>query len=67
MASLGARRETSLEIASALAYLHDLNILHGDLAGGNILLTTSNKDPRRFTCKARARSDAPAPRLCAAI
>ena len=22
-------------------------------AGGNILLTTSNKDPRRFTCKAR--------------
>ena len=37
-------RETALEIASALAYLHSLNILHGDLSGGNILLTSSNKD-----------------------
>jgi serine/threonine protein kinase len=46
-------RAAALEIASALAYLHDLNILHGDLAGGNILLTSSNKDQRRFTCKVR--------------
>ncbi len=45
------RRETAKEIASALAYLHSLNILHGDLSGGNILLTSSNKDPRKFTCK----------------
>ena len=44
-------RETAKEIASALAYLHSLNILHGDLSGGNILLTSSNKDPRKFTCK----------------
>ena len=44
-------RETALEIASALAYLHSLNILHGDLSGGNILLTSSNKDSRKFTCK----------------
>ncbi|CAK0736720.1 hypothetical protein CVIRNUC_000792 [Coccomyxa viridis] len=44
-------RETALEIASALAYLHSLNILHGDLSGGNILLTSSNKDTRKFTCK----------------
>ena len=47
------RRETAKEIASALAYLHSLNILHGDLSGGNILLTSSNKDPRKFTCKVR--------------
>lgn len=40
-----------MEIASALAYLHSLNILHGDLSGGNILLTSSNKDLRKFTCK----------------
>ena len=46
-----ACRETALEIASALAYLHSLNILHGDLSGGNILLTSSNKDTRKFTCK----------------
>ena len=44
-------RETAKEIASALAYLHSLNILHGDLSGGNILLTSANKDPRKFTCK----------------
>ena len=61
-------RETALEIASALAYLHSLNILHGDLSGGNILLTSSNKDTRKFTCKvplpsANARSGSAA--LCA--
>ena len=53
-ASPVARRAAALEIASALGYLHDLNILHGDLAGGNILLTSSNKDMRCFTCKARS-------------
>jgi serine/threonine protein kinase len=46
-----ASRDTALEIASALAYLHNLNILHGDLSGGNILLTSSSKDSRKFTCK----------------
>ena len=61
-------RETALEIASALAYLHSLNILHGDLSGGNILLTSSNKDTRKYTCKvllasANARSGRAA--LCA--
>ncbi len=43
-----------MEIASALAYLHNINILHGDLSGGNILLTSSSKDTRKFTCKVRA-------------
>ncbi|BDA44406.1 probable mitogen-activated protein kinase kinase kinase 11 at C-terminar half [Coccomyxa sp. Obi] len=49
--NVAAVRETALEIASALAYLHDINILHGDLSGGNILLTSSSKDARKFTCK----------------
>ncbi|CAL5218507.1 g194 [Coccomyxa viridis] len=51
MCNVRSVRETAKEIASALAYLHSLNILHGDLSGGNILLTSSNKDPRKFTCK----------------
>ncbi|KAK9915712.1 hypothetical protein WJX75_003037 [Coccomyxa subellipsoidea] len=49
--NVAAVRETALEIASALAYLHNINILHGDLSGGNILLTSSSKDHRKFTCK----------------
>lgn len=48
------RRQTAREIASALTYLHQLDILHGDLSGGNILLASSNKDPRGFVAKARA-------------
>lgn len=52
-------RETALEIASALAYLHDINILHGDLSGGNILLTSSSKDARKFTCKVHCPSPLP--------
>jgi serine/threonine protein kinase len=31
------------EVASALCYLHELNILHGDLNGNNVLLTASEK------------------------
>ena len=60
-------RETAKEIASALAYLHSLNILHGDLSGGNILLTSSNKDPRKFTCKVslrRVQPTYPIPQMC---
>lgn len=47
------RRQTAREIASALTYLHSLDILHGDLSGGNILLASSNKDVRGFVAKAR--------------
>jgi hypothetical protein len=28
-------------------------VLHGDLTGGNVLLTASDKDTRGFTAKAR--------------
>ena len=37
-----------------MCYLHSLDILHGDLTGGNILLISSNKDLRGFIAKARS-------------
>ena len=40
---------TAREIAGAMSYLHDEDILHSDLTGGNILLGTSNKDERGYT------------------
>ena len=45
---------TALELAKALAYLHRLDILHGDLTGGNVMLTSTPataNDPRGFTVK----------------
>jgi len=44
-------RATALEIAAALAYLHGLNLLHGDLTGGNILLSSSHVNERGFCAK----------------
>ena len=46
---------TALELAKALAYLHSMDIMHGDLTGGNVLLqssATTPEDPRGFTVKA---------------
>ena len=37
-----------------MCYLHSLDILHGDLTGGNILLISSNKDLRGFIAKVSA-------------
>ena len=34
-----------------MAYLHGLDILHGDLAGNNILLACNSDDERGFTAK----------------
>ncbi|KAL3144130.1 hypothetical protein ABBQ32_003920 [Trebouxia sp. C0010 RCD-2024] len=42
---------TAIEIASAMAYLHGLDILHGDLSGNNILLACNSDDERGFTAK----------------
>lgn len=46
--------QTLQEVAAALQYLHRNDVLHGDLTGGNVLLTASDKDTRGFTAKARA-------------
>ena len=40
---------TAREIAGAMSYLHDEDILHSDLTGGNILLGASTKDERGYT------------------
>ena len=45
---------TGLEVATAMAYLHGVDITHGDLTGGNILLHSAPvtpKDARGFTVK----------------
>ena len=47
---------TALELATALAYLHSVDIMHGDLTGGNVLLHSAPvtpTDPRGFVVKAR--------------
>lgn len=36
-----------------MSHLHDHGILHGDLSSNNMLLTSCDKDPRRFTVKVR--------------
>jgi len=45
---LGAVLETAMEIASALQYLHEQGVQHGDLSGNNVLLT-SHPGERGFT------------------
>ena len=42
---------TAKEIAAALGYLHQTDVLHGDLTGNNILLASSHQDYRHFTVK----------------
>lgn len=45
---------TALELATALAYLHGVDIMHGDLTGGNVMLHSAPvtaDDPRGFTVK----------------
>ncbi|KAK9807645.1 hypothetical protein WJX72_005215 [[Myrmecia] bisecta] len=42
---------TAQEIAAAMVFLHNKDILHGDLAGGNVLLCSSNVDGRCFIAK----------------
>lgn len=39
------------EVAGAMQYLHNHDIVHGDLAPGNVLLAESTKDSRRWECK----------------
>jgi len=39
------------DVTSAMAYLHSLDIIHGDLKAQNILLQTCKRDERGFICK----------------
>jgi serine/threonine protein kinase len=43
--------QTLQEVAAAMHYLHSQGIVHGDLTGGNVLLTSSDKDARGFSAK----------------
>jgi len=42
---------TLIEIASAMGYLHRMGVVHCDLKPANVLLKSSNIDPRGFTAK----------------
>ncbi|WIA42087.1 hypothetical protein OEZ86_009363 [Tetradesmus obliquus] len=42
---------TALEIAVAMEHLHGQGILHGDLCGGNVMLSKSATSPHGFTAK----------------
>jgi hypothetical protein len=53
--SLPALLHTARTIAAAMAYLHSRDIIHGDLCGGNVLLTSTDALPHRFTAKVRSR------------
>lgn len=39
------------EVCSAMAYLHSEGVVHGDLAGGNVLLMSQSSSPHGFTAK----------------
>jgi len=42
---------TAREVASGMAHLHSMNILHGDLTSLNVLLANSDIDNRGFIAK----------------
>ena len=44
---------TAAEIASGMAFLHARGVVHGDLSGGNILLTSCASNPHGFSAKVR--------------
>lgn len=39
------------QLTRAMAYLHDKGIIHGDLCGGNVLMTSSKKSEYGWQCK----------------
>jgi serine/threonine protein kinase len=50
-ANLDVVLAVAAQIASAMAYLHSRNVVHGDLCGSNVMLTTDKSKPAGFTSK----------------
>ena len=46
---------TAQEIAKGMEYIHDFDIVHGDLKPGNVLLKTHKVDRRGYIAKVRER------------
>ena len=44
---------TAQEVISALAYMHERDLIHGDVRGANIMLCSSTADQRGFTAQVR--------------
>jgi serine/threonine protein kinase len=49
--NVGVVVAVAAEVASAMAYLHSRNVVHGDLCGSNVMLTTDKGKPAGFTAK----------------
>ena len=44
---------TAQEVVSALAYMHERDIIHGDVRGANIMLCSSTANARGFTAQVK--------------
>ena len=40
-----------IDVAAGMDYLHSLGVINGDLKPANILLKSTDADPRGFSCK----------------
>lgn len=49
--ALRALLRSAAEVAKALVFVHGLDIVHGDLKPGNVLLKSAHTDRRGFSCK----------------